>query len=89
MENEINWDEHKKEMRDMRKGRCDLFEKKTITELEGLGYEVRRMSPYHFRINGRLDIYPANKRWHDIKLIDRGDIRGVTFVGFIKQYLPL
>ena len=84
-----NWDEHKKKMKQMREQRRELFGDVVIKELEGLGYRIREMSPFQFRINDRLDIYPSNKRYHDIREFKRGDIRGTTFVGFVKQYLPL
>jgi len=83
------WNQHEEEMKKMRSGRREVFEETCVKELEGLGYQVRKMSPYQFRINDRLDIYPSNKRWNDIKEFKRGDIRGITFVGFVKNYLPL
>ena len=35
-------------------------------------YQVQRLTQYQYRINGILDIYPVNKRWHDLRNGDRG-----------------
>lgn len=43
-----------------------------IKELEAVGIQVRQISEYQFRFWGHLDIYPTNKRWHDIKTSKRG-----------------
>lgn len=36
------------------------------------GFEVRQLTPYHYRVEGRLDLYPKRRRWHDIKTNTRG-----------------
>lgn len=43
-----------------------------MARLYSKGYQIRRFTPYHFRINDRLDIFPVNRRWHDIKENRRG-----------------
>jgi hypothetical protein len=35
-------------------------------------YEVQRLTQYQYRINGVIDIYPVNKRWHDLRNQERG-----------------
>jgi hypothetical protein len=36
---------------------------------------------YHFRINGRLDVWPSTKKWYDIKSHAKGEYENLfTFV---------
>lgn len=68
------WELHNKEMAEMRERRRLNFE----DVLDGLvkrHHKVQQMSLYQFRIDDALDIYPSNKRWHDIKHNRRGDMR--------------
>lgn len=68
------WREHNKEMQQMRDRRRNSIEK-VFEALEFQGYSVRHITPYQIRINEILDIYPSNKRWHNIKTGKRGDLR--------------
>lgn len=45
-----------------------------LLKLADQGYDIRVVNEagYQFRVNGRLDIYPTNKRWHDLKKNKRG-----------------
>lgn len=52
--------------------------------LQRLGFAVEIKTPYHFRVNGRLDVYHVNKRWHDIEKNERGDYRHMEV--FVKQF---
>lgn len=36
------------------------------------GFRVEQKSEYHFRINGVLDVWPTNNRWHYLKENSRG-----------------
>ena len=38
-----------------------------ITLLRGRGFSVDELTPDQFRIGGRLDLFPASKRYHDIE----------------------
>lgn len=38
----------------------------------GTEYRVRQISHYQFRINGRIDIFPKSKKYHDIVTNHRG-----------------
>lgn len=80
------WREHNAEMAQMRENRREVWET-AQRELIADGYEIRKITPYQFRINGRLDIYPSNKRFHDIRDMRRGDIRGIKFRDFVRKYL--
>lgn len=46
-------------------------------ELRDRGYGAIMLTPYQIRINNRLDIYPVNRRWHDLKNNLRGDYRNM------------
>jgi hypothetical protein len=35
-------------------------------------YEVTQFSQYHFRVNGRLDIWPTSKKWYDTRSHAKG-----------------
>lgn len=48
---------------------------KEILELGRAGFVVVELTPYCFRIDGRLDLYPIHRRWHDIKANRRGTYR--------------
>lgn len=68
------WREHDKEMRQMRERRRLNFED-VWDQLIKRGHQIKQMSPYQFRVDDVLDVYPSNKRWHDIKNNRRGDLR--------------
>jgi hypothetical protein len=82
------WAEHNEAMKKMRNKRRDKFFE-TIKEFERLGFEIRRLTPFQYRINECLDIYPSNKRYHDLKTGQRGDIRGISYGDFLRKYFGL
>ncbi len=43
-----------------------------ILHLKELGYRVRRLSDYQFRINEQLDLYPIHRRYHVLRTGKRG-----------------
>ena len=43
-----------------------------ILALAKAGYDVVCITPYQYRINGRLDLYPTHRKFHDIKMNKRG-----------------
>lgn len=40
-------------------------------------YDVKQLTIWQWRINGVLDVYPKNKRYHDIKRNRRGDYQDI------------
>lgn len=46
-----------------------------LQKLKEEGYLVIELTPYHFRINGELDIYPTNRKYHYLPDNKRGKIR--------------
>lgn len=59
---------------------------KYIQGLIDAGLTVQKLTDYQYRINSRLDIYPRNKRYHDIKTNKRGSYVGVPLDGFVMGY---
>lgn len=55
-----------------------------IERLRALGHEIEEKTDYHFRVNGTLDVYPVNRRYHDIKKNERGGYRDV--INFVQKY---
>lgn len=46
-----------------------------ILDLRGAGFDVRQLTDYQFRIDGRLDLYPIHRRYHDVQANRRGSYR--------------
>ncbi len=51
-----------------------------ILELRALGYDVRQITEYHFRIEGKLDLYPTRGRWHNLRHNKRGYYRNAAAI---------
>ncbi len=49
-----------------------------IEALSELGYEVKRLTDYQYRINGFIDLYPIHNRWHNLKTGKRGSARKLS-----------
>lgn len=47
-----------------------------ILELQDYGYKIDRLTPYQWRINDRLDLFPTNRKYHDTFTNERGDWQG-------------
>jgi len=57
-----------------------------LEELVAFDYQIVQLSPYHFRINGRLDVWPSSKRWWDRRTFRKGGYDDL--VSFVKGFLP-
>lgn len=40
--------------------------------LVATGFNVHQFSEYHFRVGGRLDVWPTSKKWYDTKAHCKG-----------------
>ncbi len=53
-----------------------MFSAQPLADLETLeiehGLPYEEITPYQIRIDGSLDIYPTNKKWHDLTKNKRG-----------------
>lgn len=82
------WKDHAEQMDNMRQRRRWQF-KQVIREFERMGFVVEEISPFQYRFNDSVDVYPSNKRYHDLIKKVRGDIRGKTFEQFLRDYFGL
>ena len=60
------------ERKKARKRRLLEIGEEALEFLVGLDYEVVQLSEYHFRVCGRLDIFPSTRTWYDIRSRQRG-----------------
>jgi hypothetical protein len=55
------------------------------------GRDIEQLSPYHFRIEGRLDVYPNLRRrswkWNNVQTTERGDVDGRHVAAWAVKYL--
>lgn len=56
------------------------------------GFQVKEFTPFHFRVNERLDIFPNERHessfaWHDIRTGARGWTKVNDYPKFIPRYL--
>ena len=45
---------------------------KELKDLKKAGYQVDELTPYQFRIDMVLDLYPKRRRFHNIRTQERG-----------------
>jgi hypothetical protein len=62
METEFDWQQYKLEQRKLKAERLGPRTKE-IMALKELGYEVKQLTPYQFRISNQVDVYPVNNRY--------------------------
>jgi hypothetical protein len=57
--------------------RTDRLPKRTaeILALRGKGVNVVQLTPYQFRLDGVIDLYPIHRRFHHLKTGQRGHYR--------------
>jgi hypothetical protein len=48
----------------------------SILGLQEHGYKLTRLSPFQWRVNDRLDLFPTNRKYHDTFNNERGDWQG-------------
>lgn len=65
------WKELRKSQQDRRSARTGLRTLE-IRSLSAKGFSVQELSPFQFRIDGALDLYPVHRRYHVLN----GDRRG-------------
>ena len=78
------WKEYRQEQQDRRHLRLPIRTKQ-ILSLRNLGYKIAKKTPYQFRINDVIDVYPIHNRYHNIKTGKRGGYRDI--IEFIKKGL--
>jgi len=54
-----------------------LSETETLLSFWEDDFDIRKITDYQFRVNSAVDIYPTNKKWHDLKTNKRGCYRDI------------
>ena len=58
-----------------------------IPGIKAKGFEVKKMGGGRYRIGGRIDYWPKENRWHDIKTMERGDVAPENLEEFLRARL--
>lgn len=58
-----------------------------VDRLRPYDVTIQKITEWQYRINGTLDLYPVNRRYHNIKTGKRGDY--LDFVSFTVRYFNL
>lgn len=58
---------------------------KQIEALSYIGYTVKKLTDFQYRINDTYDLYPIHNRWHNLKTNKRGGAKNLA--DFIKDVL--
>lgn len=69
-----------REMRDaqqQRRAERLPIRQKEIESLSELGYTVRKLTEWQYRINNTYDLYPIHNRWHHLKTNKRGGAKNL------------
>jgi hypothetical protein len=76
--NETNqmWRDVKDEQRKYKQNNRDLF-LSILDEIKD-SHEVIQLTEYQYRIDGKLDIYPSNRKWHVLATGKRGQYRNIS-----------
>ena len=72
--------EYKQYREDQQKRRAERLpiRQKEIEALAELGYNVKKITEYQYRINNIIDLYPIHNRWHNIKTGQRGGAKNLA-----------
>jgi len=76
------WNEYFRERRTARR-EADTVE---IEKMKAAGMDVRQITEYQFRFWDFLDVYPTNRRWHNIKTGKRGGYGDIC--NLIEKHTP-
>lgn len=66
------WKEYRRAQQQRRSGRLPTRQLE-ILAMKQKGFDVQELTPYHFRIDGTLDLFPVHKLYHFLPLNVRGD----------------
>lgn len=58
-----------------------------IEALKAAGFETVNMGSGRYRIGGRIDYWPKQNRWCDIKTLERGDVQAAGIVELARARL--
>jgi len=72
-----DWQQYKEEQKERRHERLPIRQKE-IEDLATLGYNVKKLTEYQYRINDTFDLYPIHNRWHNLKNNKRGGVANLA-----------
>jgi hypothetical protein len=70
------WTQYKDEQKERRLERLPIRQDE-IQSLSEVGYDVKKLTDYQYRINGVFDLYPIHNRWHNLKTNKRGGAKNL------------
>lgn len=73
---EKEWDFYKEAQKSRRETRLPI-RRRQILGLRSKGFNVRELTPYQYRINGEIDVYPIHNKFHNLKSGRRGGYKDV------------
>lgn len=65
------WKDHRRAQQERRADRLPAATEE-ILALNQAGFTVQKLTDYQFRVNGRLDLFPTHRRYHDVVANRRG-----------------
>lgn len=72
--------------KDKRKER-KLHRTATVIEVVSQVYAVHQFTPSHYRVEGQVDLYPKNRRYHILASGERGQFTDESILVFLETYL--
>lgn len=78
------WDWYKSDQWKRRQKRLPIRSQR-ILDLRRRGYTVEQKTEWHFRVNGRIDLWPIHNRWHDLETNERGGAKDLAI--FVKEHI--
>lgn len=73
------WKEYRRIKQAEARGRLQVRSSE-IKALRSNGFDVRELTPYQFRVDGQLDLFPTHKRFHFILGNKRGGYQNAITV---------
>ena len=80
------WTEYRRAQRDRRRARLP-GRVEDIQHLVAKGFTVAELTPYHYRVDGALDLFPVHRRYHHLPSGKRGGYTNTTAIAvrFLRQ----
>jgi hypothetical protein len=70
------WRDVKDDRRQYKQNNRDLF-LSMLDELRDT-HDIKELTEYQYRVDGILDLYPSNRKWHLLPTGERGQFKNIT-----------
>ena len=70
------WKDYKEAQQDRRAKRLPIRTEQ-ILSLRSRGLQVKQLTPYQFRINASVDVWPIHNRYHNLNTNERGGYKDI------------